>query len=188
MDSAVTIMWVDNFSKSYAVALQGIESGAWKDCNWTGRGIKVFCGTQVDINIGDLSAMPDNVFTDDTSQLVRSKVAGHVTDGWKLLGKSIVKRYNVNNVPLKPSMDPLHHPHLCRVLSESRDGLAFFHPWDIISQNVGSNRGLMLILKQISDERQPDDRRLKFLSADCNIFMRIMRVSCIFMVWRVCKF
>ena len=90
-------MWVDNFSKSYAVALQGIESGAWKDCNWTGRGIKVFCGTQVDIKIGDLTAMPDNLFTDDTMQLVRSKVAGHVTDGWRLLGKSIVKRYKVNN-------------------------------------------------------------------------------------------
>ena len=93
-------MWVDNFSKSYAVALQGIESGAWKDCNWTGRGIKVFCGTQVDIKIGDLSAMPDNVFTDDTMQLVRSKMAGHATDGWIMLRNSIVKRYKVNNVTM----------------------------------------------------------------------------------------
>jgi hypothetical protein len=170
LGNAVTIMWVDNFSKSYAVALQGIESGAWKDCNWTGRGIKM----------DDLSAMPDNVFTDETMQMVRSKMAAHVTGGWKLLLNSIVKKYKVNNLPLKPRMDPLHHPHLCLILSESRDGLAFFHPWDIISQNIGSNRGLMLILKQISDERQPDDRRLQFLSADCNIFMRIMRVSYLF--------
>ena len=180
MGNTVTIMWVDNFSKSYAVALQGIDSGAWKDCNWAGRGFKVYCGTQVDIKMGDLSAMPDQVFTDDTTQIVRSKMAAHVTGGWKLLRNSIVKEYKVNNVPLKPRMDPLHRPHLCQILSESRDGLAFFHPWDIISQNIGSNRGLMLILKQISDERQPDDRRLQFLSADCNIFMRIMRVSYLF--------
>lgn len=176
LDNAVTVMWVDNFSKSYAVALQGIESGAWKDCNWTGRGIKVFCGTPVDIKMGDLPAMPDNALTHETKQLVRSKLAAHVSGGWMLLQHSIVQKYKVNNVPLKPILDPLHHSRLCRILAESRDGLSFFHPWDIIPQNIGSNRGLMLILKQISDERQPDDRHIKFLSADCNIFMRVMRV------------
>ena len=68
MTDEVTVVWIDNFSKSYAVALQGIESGAWKDCNWTGRGIKKFCGAHVDVELSALPAMPDNIFTHDTKQ------------------------------------------------------------------------------------------------------------------------
>ena len=172
-------MWVDNFSKSYAVALQGIESGAWKDCNWTGRGMKVFCGSPVDTKMGALPALPDDAITNDVMHLVRSKLSAHVNSGWMFLRHSMVKKYKVNNVPLKPVLDPHRHRRMCQVLSESRDGLRFFHPWDIISQNIGSNRGLMLVLKQISDERRLDDGRIKFLCADFNVFMRIMRVSSI---------
>ena len=177
MTDEVTVMWIDNFSKSYAVALQGIDSGAWKDCNWTGRGIKKFCGTRVDVELRALPAMPDNIFTDDTKQEVKSKLASRVNAGWMLLRKSTVHKHQVNNVPLKPILDPLRHGRLWQVLSESRDGLTFFHPWDITPQNVGANRGLMLILKQLSEERRVDDSRITFLSADCNIFMRIIRVS-----------
>ena len=177
MDSTVTVTWVDNFSKSYAVALQGIESGAWKDCNWTGRGIKAVCGPNVDLKLTVLPAMPNDMFTADIVQLVNNKLKAQINKGWRLLSRSVVHRYKVNNVPLKPILDPLRHQRLCQTLSESRDGLSFFHPWDIIAQNIGSNRGLMLVLKQISDERRIDDGRIQFLCADCNIFTRIMRVS-----------
>ena len=33
MESKIVVMWVDNFSKCHAVALQGIASGAFRDCN-----------------------------------------------------------------------------------------------------------------------------------------------------------
>ena len=177
LDNSITVMWVDNFSKSYAVALQGIEAGAWKDCNWTGRGIKTFTGHDVIITLGDQSAMPDDIFSDANVDVVRRNLSRKLRPGWRILKYSIVHKWQVNNVPLKPVLDSFRHPALSRVLSESRDGLTSFVPMDVIPHNIGSNRGLMLILKQISDERRVDDDRMQFLCVDCNVFMRILRVS-----------
>ena len=134
--------------KELCVALQGIEAGAWTDCNWTG------CGNRVDIKLDGQPAMPDGVFTDPIRRLVRRKLKAHINGSWEFLRRSIVQRWKVNNVALKPILDPFRHPEVSRVLLEFRDGLSFFDPMDIVSQNVGSDRGLMLILKQISEERR----------------------------------
>ena len=176
--STIVVKWVDNFSKCYAVAMQGAGSGAFKDCNWTGRGMKVYQGPDVDITLLR-EAMPDDMFEAKTVQAVLASIKGAMRRGWHVYDRSIVKTFRVNNIPLKPIVDPIDHKVLSEVLSESRDGLSKFYPIDIIPQNVGCNRGLLLILKQISDARSAGAAKMEFLCCDCNIFMRIMKV-CVF--------
>lgn len=175
MESKIVVMWVDNFSKCHAVALQGIASGAFRDCNWTGQAIKVYQGPDVSVDIDSFPAMPDHIFDTGTASIVRRRIRTLCKQKWKYLQQSWVERFKVNTVPVKPVVDPLAFPNLHRILNESRDGLRNFHPMAIMPQNIGSNRGLMLILKHISDSRS-NASGFQFLCADCNIFMRIMKV------------
>ena len=180
----ISVMWIDNFSKSYAVAMQSVTTGAWRDCNWTGRGMKCYAGIHVDIKLTMDSVMPDNIFSESIVSAVMSEMKVCQTDGWKRLRSSLVQKFKVNNIPLKPIPDPKYHPELCDVLLDSKDGLSAFHPLDILSHNIGSNRGLLLVLKQIDDQRSDDMDRMEMLVADCNIFMRVMKVIVCFIFVR----
>ena len=42
----VHVEWLDNFSKFYAIAVQGL-SGAFKECLWTARGLHRYVGPPV---------------------------------------------------------------------------------------------------------------------------------------------
>lgn len=177
LDTKITVWWIDNFSKCYAVAMQGVASGAFSDCNWTGQAFKSYVGPEVDIKIRNRLAMPDDIFTHYSIATVRrSLISSFAERKWFYLRNSLVKRFNVNNIPLKPVLNAESNPRLHAVLAESRDGLGQFHPNAILPQNVGSNRGLLKILKMMSDDRKNNDDRFHFLTADCNIFMRIMKV------------
>ena len=93
--------------------------------------------------------------------------------GWLHFRHSLVKRFAVNTIPPKPVV-PRNHE-LYTVLKESRDGLIHFYPWRMSPLNVGSNRGLLKLLKEI-DDGIACDAPIRFLVADCNIFVRIMKV------------
>ena len=84
-----------------------------------------------------------------------------------------MKCFAVNTILPKPVV-PRNHE-LYTVLKESRDGLIHFHPWRMSPLNVGSNRGLLKLLKEI-DDGIACDAPIRFLVADCNIFVRIMKV------------
>ena len=177
MRNNIVVKWVDNFSKCYAVAMQGASAGAFTDCQWTGKGFKVYVGDRVHTDIkGDLAAMPDDIFEYHQSRDVISGLVRVRQGGWLFLGRSLVKLHNVNTIPVKPRVSRRDDAKLHAVLAESRDGLRNFHPLEVSPQNIGSNRGLLLVLKKMSDARV-DNGKFEFLCADCNIFMRIVKVS-----------
>ena len=97
------------------------------------------------------------------------------TEGNRRFHGSICVKYDVRRVPLKPEVDFRKEPELARVLEESRDGMINFCPWSIIDENIGSNRGLLVILKNFAQERR-DEKHLSFVNTDCNIFMRCLKV------------
>ena len=119
--------------------------------------------------------MPDDIFNDDAANAVMRALINVRKSGWLYLGKSIVKSCKVNTIPVKPHFDRRQHPDLHDILGQSRDGLRNFHPLEVSPQNIGSNRGLLLVLKSMSDARR-DTGKFEFLCADCNIFMRIVKV------------
>lgn len=177
LETGVTIRWLDNFSKCYAVAVQSIDKGAFRDCAWTGDAFKVYVGPSVDTSLGQLPAMPDQVFSEDILDLVNASLGRASRLGWMLFNRSLVNRLNVNTIPLKPVIGPWSNQRLHRVLSECRDGLKNFHPSEIHPQNIGSNRGLFLILKRMASERKASRQKFDFLCVDCNIFLRVVRVG-----------
>ena len=82
MDS-ITVRWMDNFSKFYAVALQGVASGAFRECAWTGDAFKVYHGPHVNVTLR-VSAMPDDIFERSTVRRVWTSFAGSCSAGWLL--------------------------------------------------------------------------------------------------------
>jgi len=175
------VIWIDNFSKSYAVAMQSIDSGAYSSCLWTGKAMKIYNGPTVNITRVQ-TAMPDKIITLSLTSSVSDRMTALTVRGWFYLSHSVVHRYMVNSVPLKPVVDRLTETELHQTLSESPDGVKHFHPLGILEDNVSSNRGLLSILKQMDkDHRQRIAKNsaldnYTFLTVDCNIFMRVAQV------------
>ena len=94
------------------------------------------------------------------------------------LKDSICFRHTVRQVPLKPEVDATAAPALAAVLRESRDGMRNFFPRGMQPENIGSNRGLLLLLKDLFGV-QSKAGHYSFLSVDCNIYMRMLKVHVI---------
>ena len=81
-------------------------------------------------------------------------------------------------MPLKPEVDAKADPAMAAVLRESRDGMRNFFPLGMLPENIGSNRGLLLLLKDLFGV-QPKVGHYSFLSVDCNIYLRMLKVDVI---------
>jgi hypothetical protein len=98
-----------------------------------------------------------------------------------LMEKSWCFKWEINSVPLKPQPGDIDDDALNKILNESRDGMEFFRPQSILPVNVGSNVGLLQILRdrmntyaQTVDDENP---RLDIINSDPNIFARIIKVN-----------
>ena len=175
------VLWLDNFSKMYAVAVQNIASGSYSSCLWTGHGVHQYEGPVVDLSLGvrAVRGVPQHLFSE--VRVNRTRTAIRLVDAVeKYHVKSICHRYSVNRVPLKPSIPIEEDPVLHHKLQESRDGMRLFHPHAISDINIGSNEGLLSILKNMANDHDalpPTQRRIQILSVDVNIYWRILKVS-----------
>ena len=91
---------------------------------------------------------------------------------------SICFRHNVRQVPLKPEVDAKADPAMAAVLRESRDGMRNFFPLGMLPEDIGSNRGLLLLLTDLFGV-QPKVGHYSFLPLDCNIYLRMLKVDVI---------
>ena len=80
---------------------------------------------------------------------------------------------------LKPVVDPVTEPALAGLLREFRDGMRHFFPLGMHPENIGSNCGLLLLLKDLFGQ-QVRPGHYSFLSVDCNILMRMLKVLAVF--------
>ena len=111
-----------------------------------------------------LRFQPDYEGVEDSKEgkLLHDLAVNIDAEGAEMFESSICRTFNVVRVPLKP--DPavakrLGKKRLARVLSESRDGMTNLRPRKMHDFNVGSNRGLLTMLRYFRDERadQSDD-------------------------------
>ena len=176
MVAGVHVVWLDNFSKFYSVAVQGLATGACAECLWTARGLHRYVGPAVSTAIvPGVRGMPATLFSNDIIGLFKQKmaVADAASEGY--LKDSVCFRYTVRQVPLKPEVDAKAEPALAAVLRESRDGMRNFFPLGMLTENIGSNRGLLLILKDLFGS-QLKAGHYSFLSVACNIYLRMLKV------------
>ena len=95
------------------------------------------------------------------------------------LDDSLVRTWNVNNVPLKPS--PQSTERYRDALVKQTDSLANLFPEKLIDINIGENEGLVKICRELLKEHKEkcqinQQERYLVLNVDCNIFDRILKV------------
>ena len=174
VQAGVHVTWLDNFSKFYAIAVQGL-AGAAAECLWTAHGLHRYVGPPISTAlIPTVRGMPAELFAPDIVALLKQKMAAADGVGFSYFKNSVCHKYNVRQVPLKPDPRAVNDPVLAAVLRESRDGMHNFFPLGIMPDNIGSNRGLLLVLKDLYGI-QPRPGHYSFLSADCNIFLRLLK-------------
>jgi hypothetical protein len=174
------VYWWDNFGgKAFAVAVQGMDLGSYKLPLWTGKGFHHYIGDKhIDLTLDVIKpGMPDEVFPLIAKNTVIKQMGMADKMGYDYLRKSLVKKYSVRRVPCKPEVDSNQDSKLHVVLQESRDGLVDFYPMELSDLNIGSRRGLFKIMRDEFD-KWPEGPPPEYfvLSADCNIFSRIVKV------------
>ena len=135
----------------------------------------------VDIERDGKHAIDAKTFMETDRIQIKSYFVDQNKSTYKVLEDSVVYKYQVNRVPCKPEINcngPLDRKsqEISNVLAQSRDGLLDFYPAEVLPTNIGSNRGMLQILKDYV-ELHKDDNKLYFITADCNIFMRIANIA-----------
>ena len=178
----VHVVWLDNFSKFYAIAVQGL-GGAAAECLWTARGLHRYVGPPVSSAIvPGLRGMPEKLFAAPLGVLFKQKMAAADAVSVGYFRDSVCFKHTVRRIPLKPVVCAAAEPELAAVLRESRDGMRNFFPLGMLPENIGANRGLLLLLKELFGV-QPRPGHYSFLCVDCNIFLRILKVGAVCVVW-----
>ena len=123
VSSGVHVMWLDNFSKFYAVAVQRRSRRVPVGCPRASS----ICGTRC-VHCFAARGMPSSLFAGSVISLLKQKmmVADALSEGF--LKDSICFRHTVRQVPLKPEVDAKAEPAMAAVLRESRDGMRNFFP------------------------------------------------------------
>ena len=125
-----------------------------------------------------IPAMPRNPFT-FRSKLISMffKISGN--EGNLLYDSCIVTIARTKTVPLKPKAKNMPNRRHREALEQGYDKLTNMYPCAIIPDNIGSNVGLLRIIRHFERENQHLKDRCKRYSAfnvDCNIFDRMLKV------------
>jgi hypothetical protein len=121
-------------------------------------------------------AMPEQLFS-PASLLWLYDLIDKVDADRTTYDSCLAVKYRVRNVPLKP--DPANvEDKYKEVVAESRDGMSHFFPKKIVPLNIGSNDGLVEVLRKLWDDHKAsaNAHQYKYIVADTNIFWRSIRV------------
>jgi hypothetical protein len=132
-----------------------------------------------------VSAMPEDPFEDTVEMLNVLTILTQDTAGkMKLLyDTSYFKEWGVNKVPIEPMRENLPPDVLAKVIS-CPGNLESFYPQGLMSDNVGSNEGLVRVMTKVrkyyghdSDPEKPDPKQYMVMTVDINIFDRIIKAQ-----------
>ena len=181
VQSGPHVIWVDNFSKILSRSVPTEQKGLYTSALWTG--VAAFSGStdgiddsvRVDINGDVVPAMPDNIM--EYRDAVKVGVIFTMRKGQFLFTNSLCTTYDVRTIP--PKIDCRRFPDMRNVVEDGANTLNSVHPVDMMSQNIGSNRGLISVIRSFYERynmhQERCDRYLT-INADENIFWRILKV------------
>ncbi len=177
------VEWWDNFSKTYACNAHRLATGAYQDCQWTGRAmhdIAVPHDTLLLSSLGDTPAMTSDLFHPmiENAFMTRLRKTESMDSAWR--ERSMCTRFNVCTVPPKPELTVTQDSEIWTRMQAGRDGLDFFHPVTMEPVNCGSNDGLLALVRQMHERelRKPlENRFLQVVVTDLNLFKRFIKVA-----------
>ena len=178
------IVWIDNVSKNVARQIPRIGKGVFTSMMWTGLAIKLYDGPALrrDLVLQDrrvVPAMPGVHYPDfpEFITLAESSVNTWTAAPPLFFQSSMVYRYKVRSVP--PKVDVLAEPKAERRLRlrNSRDGLHRTSPWEIWQHNIGSNEGLIDVIRQyMAETNLKESPHYHVWLVDVNIYTRVYKV------------
>jgi hypothetical protein len=183
--------WWDNFSKFMARSVPTIKKDVFASCLWTGVTVNEYIGPPVDVSVqfdaggAVIPAMPSDLFAHQASVL--QGIDDIYNEGREYYDKSLVKRYDIVNVPLK--VDTKRFPALAETLNGVKNTTKHINPYKLIKHNIGSNLGLATIMRDYQDDKKMSLNgtvlNYSTINTDENIFYRGMKVCvccwCLFM-------
>ena len=96
----------------------------------------------------------------------------------------MVKKYDIVNVPLK--VDTERFPAVASVVNSAKNSTKHINPFKLMRHNIGSNLGLVTILREFQDDHKMSlhDTCQKYanVNTDENIFYRGLKVNLCFVV------
>lgn len=132
-----------------------------------------------------VNARTEFVFTDNTivSAMPPSllgqhqQLADYITSNMSpdsVFADALCFTHTITRVPPKLPDDAWVEQEDQERMAESVDGLSRFHPLDINKNNIGSNEGLIKVIRHLDTILAPD--RYAVVVADINIYMRLLKV------------
>ena len=177
------VQWWDNFSKFTRKSVPTIAKDVFGTCLWTGVTVNAYTGPPVDITVRKdadgqvIPAMPEDLFTHQAT--IKEGIKYIYEKGKYYHEKSLVKKYDIVNIPLK--IDTKKFPALAAVLNNSKNTAKHINPYKLLRHNIGSNLGLTTILREFQDDNKMSlhDTVKKYatVNTDENIFYRGLKVS-----------
>ena len=180
------MIWLDNFSKTLARQCPSIAKGVYSSCLWTGMAVfsdprQAGLDDRVQrVNGRAIPAMPDRI-TQHSQQVLDGLRFVHA-EGRNYLHRSLVQKFGVNNIPLK-IMDASDRAHQH---TDATHSMRIVHPMKLLDKNIGSNPGLVSILKEDIHDRygmgNDECNTYVNLNVDENIFWRILKVLSVIVI------
>ena len=181
-------IWLDNFSKLRPMQIANMEAGTYRSMMWTGRAFRC-CRHDVDMAVHAIDqitspAMPADLFARERS--LRVMFANLCQEGMDTCmdhDRSYMQVYNVNAVPLAADLSKVTNPRHAATLRRRQDRLDNMYTDSIQAINIGSNHGLLQILRNHYEEQGlPQHKhnvcqRYNAFNVDVDIFDRILKVS-----------
>ena len=185
--SGVHVLWLDNFSKTIARSIPTEQKGTYTPALWTG--IAAFRGDTLELDdsvvIDDdgnvVPAMPDCILQQKNS--VIDGIEFIMQQGMFYNDRSLIKNYDVRTVP--PKVDTKMYPEMKQIIDSGAHSLQNVVPVTLSKENIGSNRGLIAVIRELYDEYNMGDEsceRYLTLNADENIFWRVLKVYVLYIV------
>lgn len=181
------VLWYDNFSKFRAHSIPTVKKNVFSECLWTGVSVNEYPEPDMDMklrfddNNNLIHAMPSDIF--ECKHAVHSGIMTMYAEGSGYFERSIAKKYNVNNVPLK--IDIQRFPEMKDTMNSPKNTTKYVHPYKLLNKNIGSNIGLINILRDLQLEHDMDPvtgdgpHKYVVLNLDENIYWRVLKVCLI---------
>jgi hypothetical protein len=178
------VQWWDNFSKFFANNVPTLKKDIFSSCLWTGVTVNEYSGPPVSIEVvydddsGDVvPAMPSNIL--DYKQQVNTTITQCYRSNCSFFLESMVYMYSINSIPL--TIDVKKFPNMKDRITSDKNSTKYIHPSNLVKQNIGSNRGLLSILRKFQEDHKMQYDKVcenyQTLNVDENIYFRILKVD-----------
>ena len=179
------VLWADNFSKFIAHSIPTTTKDVFASCLWTGMAAFSTDNEQLDMSIkysvdgSIVPAMPNDPLVGRNT--VVKGIRYILESSRNYFDQSLVKKFDVRCIPLK--INSKLFPNLAYLVDNARNTTQIVHPVKLLEINIGSNHGLLTILRQIYEEEGMHTdtcANYKILNTDENIYWRTMKVKSLF--------